>query len=131
MKKKYLIFPKIQLKYSLLLSALTLIQGLATIFFIYSLLNRPLEEIIAENNFLIFKQEMVKLGIALALINAFIVFSTCIFILHRFLGPIISINRSLQKFEETGEFEDIRIRKSDEMHILVDRINFFLRNKKK
>ena len=126
MKKKYVIYPRIQLKYASLLALLTLIHGIVFVFLIISVFDGQIISSGAEQDIFKLKSNIVLLGIGIAFLGSGLVFASTILILHRFLGPIIAVNRSLKKFEESGNFEEIKIRKDDELVKLIDTLNLVL-----
>lgn len=126
MKKKYIIFPRIQLKYASLLGFLTLLHGVVFIFLIVSVFDGQVLLSGTEHDISKLKSDVTFLGAGIAVFGSALVFASTILILHRFLGPIIAVNRSLQKFEETGIYEAIQTRKDDEMGKLVEKLNSVL-----
>ncbi len=66
-----------------------------------------------------------------SVINVVLIFVLGLFLSNRTAGPIYRIIKSLEKMSETGEIEDITIRKNDSFQKLPQAINNVLQKFKK
>ena len=121
----YILFPRIQIKYALMHSAIVLIALLFCMLGEFYLLKRF--DFQAMDPFMLAssKESLMQFNIILLLISTGLTFVVSILVTHRFLGPMIAIRRSLEQYKENQKIEKIVIRKTDEIHFIVDDLNQF------
>ncbi|MCS7205052.1 MAG: hypothetical protein NZ853_05095 [Leptospiraceae bacterium] len=62
-----------------------------------------------------------------SVLNLLIIVIFSLFYSHSMAGPIFNIKRTLREMIETGTVKEIRIRKTDQFHDLVEVINEYIR----
>jgi signal transduction histidine kinase len=80
-------------------------------------------ELIAESLFPAFKQVNLIICFGIPIVLGFILL-VAIRLANRFAGPIYRVEKDLAEMIKTRDFaKTIKIRKRDELHVMVDRIN--------
>jgi hypothetical protein len=139
-RKTLLIYPEIQkpLVYIgiTLVLALTLIQILTLIYFIFKYRYGDVEfhfSMLQEVVFNIFYYRASLLLILLVpfILTVLILGRYLLFISNKYAGPIYKIEKSLDQINETGEFQEIKIRSTDFLITFVDKLNKSYKNIKK
>lgn len=122
---KYLIYPKIQIKYAgiyTFIVVLTLCIFMVGEFFFLSRGEQfGLDQGVLDS----FKISLLKYNLIVLCVSAALTFFVSILVTHRFLGPIVAINRALASYSVDRKFKKIVIRKTDEVHSLVEQLNKF------
>ncbi len=127
--ENYLPFPKIQLKYA---GVFTFVVAMGLIFFMIgqTVALRAGENLsIDEVALAALKSSLYTYNIVVIIVALVTTFLVSVLVTHRFLGPIVAIKRSLDHYQKEGTFKKISIRKTDEIHELVDLLNKFLYEK--
>ncbi len=122
---RYLIYPEIQLKYAFIFTGIVVIT--LAFFFIgeFFYLSRG-ESLGVEPNLIDgIKDSLISFNLLVLIISSVLTFLVSILITHRFLGPVIAIKRALENYKSDNQNFKIKIRKTDEAHLLVKILNEF------
>ena len=139
-RKTLLIYPEIQkpLVYIgiTLVLAITLIQVLSLIYFIFKYRYGDaqfhfsmLQEVVF--NIFYYRASLLLILLMPLTLTILILGRFLLFISNKYAGPIYKIEKSLDRINETGEFQEIQIRKSDFLIKFVDKLNQSYKNIKK
>lgn len=126
--RNYLTHPWQQLKYSaiigLFFSVLTLITNLR-LYLNYSQISLPreLDSNTLYTTQLVLKELLIESTIETFIFTFLISLITVTLATHRFLGPLISIKRYIEDTIDGKNPKALKIRRSDELHELVELIN--------
>ncbi len=136
-RKTLLIYPEIQkpLVYIgiTLVLAITLIQVLSLIYFIFKYRYGDaqfhfsmLQEVVF--NIFYYRASLLLILLVPFILTILILGRYLLFISNKYAGPIYKIEKSLDRINETGEFQEIQIRKSDFLIKFVDKLNQSYKN---
>lgn len=124
---KYLLFPKIQLKYAFIYSSIIFTAMSTMIAGQYYMLGQGEQYSLNQENLDMIRMSLLRLNLVVLSMSCLICFVLSILITHRFLGPTVSISRALDLYKKDKTFKKISIRKTDEVQDLVDTLNLFLK----
>jgi signal peptidase II len=119
LRNKYFIKPKFQLRFSLLISSMTLASAIIVLLFSFSFFRDDQSQIMIDY--------FMYLGAGTSLIIAIITFFVCVILSHRIAGPVHAIQRHIRstmkgekvifKLREQDEFKEIQ----EDMNLLNER----------
>jgi methyl-accepting chemotaxis protein len=125
-QKTYLVFPKKQLKYALVYSFILFVTMAGFISVEYYFLSNGEHYGLDQRALMDLRDSLFTYNVFLLIISLLVTFMTTILVTHRFLGPIVSIRKKLERFKTDKKYTKIEIRKTDEIQPLVDSLNDFL-----
>lgn len=124
---RYLLFPKIQLKYAFIFSGIFFVTIVVMICGQYYMLSRAEQYNLSQDNLNLVNMSLVYFNLVILVMSCLVCFILSILITHRFLGPTIGIKRALEAYKNDNTFKRINVRKSDEVQDLVETLNIFLK----
>ena len=125
---KYLLFPRIQLKYAFIYIGIVFTTMSILIAGQYYMLGQGEQFSLNQENLDIIRMILVRFNIVILVLSCLICFLLSILVTHRFLGPTIGIKKALDNYKKDKTFKKITIRKTDEIQDLVDTLNTFLKD---
>lgn len=139
-RQTLLIYPEIQkpLVYIgiWLVFSITLVQILALIYFIFKYRYGDtdfhfsmLQEVVL--NIFYYRAKLLLILLVPLLVTIFLLGRFLLFISNKYAGPIYKIEKTLDRINETGEFQEIRVRSTDFLITFVDKLNKSYKNIKK
>ena len=120
---RYLIYPEIQLKYAFIFSGIVVIT--LSFFFVGEFFYLSRGEILGIDPNVIdgIRESIISFNVLVFIISSILTFLVSILITHRFLGPVVAIKRALENYKTGNQKFEIKIRKTDEAHLLVKLLN--------
>ena len=123
---KYLLFPKAQLKYAFIYSSIVFVIIIILMAGQYYMLGQGEQFNLNQENLDLIRTSLLRFNIVVLTMGCLICFMLSILVTHRFLGPTISIKRTLDAYKKDKTFKKITVRKTDEIKDLVESLNAFL-----
>jgi signal transduction histidine kinase len=69
------------------------------------------------------KEQLISASIQVFIATFVVALVFIIFLTHRFVGPLVSISRFLRAHISGEQTSELKIRKNDELHEIVDLLN--------
>lgn len=133
--RSFLSHPWKQAKYAFVIGVcLGLVNVLTLIFINYRMNNHKWEHSLDWQTIskvtLVLNDYMMDAAIYGLMSGFLLSFGLMIYITHRFVGPYVSIKRFIDGHLKNENPEDLRVRKGDEIHEIVELINLLAKKKK-
>ena len=113
-RRIYLINPKFQIKFSLLITLFLIGITIIYPYTIYQIIEGIITQFGDKAKNFVEKKEQIFITLTGWQIGyCLVVFSTCIFFSHKIAGPLYNLNRQLKKVKEMDSLETIKFRKGD------------------